>query len=54
MEECEYCGEELEKGRGKMLVRQSGERVFFCSGKCEKNYQKNRKHRYTDKQKKEE
>jgi ribosomal protein L24E len=49
MVECEYCGDEVNKTEGKMLVRQSGERVFFCSGKCEKNYQKNRQHRYADK-----
>ncbi|MFB6199991.1 MAG: 50S ribosomal protein L24e [Candidatus Nanohaloarchaea archaeon] len=50
MSECEYCGEELEKTRGKMLVRQSGEKIFFCSGKCEKNWKKGRSHDYPEKE----
>ena len=44
--ECEYCGEELKKAEGKMLVLSSGEKVHFCSGKCEKNYKKGRSHEY--------
>lgn len=48
--ECDYCGKELPKIKGKMLVLNSGERLFFCSGKCQKNHKNNRKHRYTDKQ----
>jgi len=48
--ECTYCGKEVEKSKGKMLIRASGERVFFCSGKCEKNWEKKRNHRYTDKE----
>jgi len=48
--ECAYCGEELKKTEGKMLVLQSGERLYFCSGKCEKNYRKNRSHSYPNKQ----
>lgn len=43
---CEYCNEELEKTEGKMLVLSSGEKVYFCSGKCEKNWKKNRSHDY--------
>ncbi|MFB6145230.1 MAG: TRASH domain-containing protein [Candidatus Nanohaloarchaea archaeon] len=48
--ECDYCGKELAKAEGKMLVHQSGEKKFFCSGKCEKNYKNNRKHRYPEKE----
>lgn len=48
--ECDYCGTEVEKTKGKMLVLQSGEKLYFCSSKCEKNYKKDRKHRYTDKE----
>jgi len=48
--ECAYCGDELKKTEGKMLVLQSGERLYFCSGKCEKNYRKNRNHNYPNKQ----
>lgn len=36
--ECEYCGEELAKTAGKLLIKSSGEKVYFCSGKCEKNW----------------
>lgn len=46
---CKYCGEDISKTQGKMLVLNSGEKLMFCSGKCEKNYKKNRNHRYTDK-----
>lgn len=48
MPECDYCGEELSKTGGKMLVKSSGEKLYFCSGKCEKNYKKNRGHDYPD------
>lgn len=48
--ECDYCGDEIGKTEGKMLVRQSGEKLYFCSGKCEKNYKKNRSHRYPQKE----
>lgn len=48
--ECDYCGDEIEKTRGKMLVLQSGEKLHFCSGKCEKNYKQGRGHRYSDKE----
>lgn len=46
--ECDYCGDEVEKTKGKMLVLQSGEKLFFCSGKCQKNYEKERSHSYVD------
>lgn len=49
--ECDYCGEELGRGQGKMKVLNSGERLYFCSSKCEKNHEKNRKHGYADKEK---
>lgn len=48
--ECDYCGTEIPKSEGKMLVRANGERVYFCSGKCEKNYKNNRKHGYPEKE----
>jgi len=35
--DCAYCGEEMEPGTGVLLVRNNGERVRFCSSKCEKN-----------------
>ena len=51
MTKCDYCGEEISKTGGKMLVLNSGKRLNFCSGKCEKNWKKDRNHRYTDKEK---
>ncbi|MFB6209548.1 MAG: hypothetical protein ABEJ56_05435 [Candidatus Nanohaloarchaea archaeon] len=48
--ECEYCGEELDKTKGKMVVLSSGEKLHFCSGKCEKNWRKNRSHDYQNKE----
>ncbi|MFB6207925.1 MAG: 50S ribosomal protein L24e [Candidatus Nanohaloarchaea archaeon] len=49
MVECDYCGDEVPKTEGKMRVLNTGERLFFCSGKCEKNYDKNRSHSYPEK-----
>jgi ribosomal protein L24E len=48
MPECEYCGDELEKTSGKMLVRNSGNKLFFCSGKCETNWANDRNLDYRD------
>lgn len=48
MAECEYCGEELERTSGKMLVRNSGSKVFFCSGKCQTNWENDRNLEYRD------
>ncbi|MDY6789061.1 MAG: TRASH domain-containing protein [Candidatus Nanohaloarchaea archaeon] len=47
--ECDYCGSELEDSAGKMLVLNSGEKIYFCSGKCEKNWENNRSLEYKDK-----
>lgn len=46
--ECDYCGDEISKTEGKMKVLNSGERLYFCSGKCEKNYEKERSHDYRE------
>ncbi|MCX2818391.1 50S ribosomal protein L24e [Haladaptatus sp. F3-133] len=35
--DCTYCGSEIEPGSGVLLVRNDGERVRFCSSKCQKN-----------------
>ena len=37
MAKCSFCGEQIEKGTGKMLVYVSGKIDYFCSTKCEKN-----------------
>jgi len=34
---CSFCGEEIEPGTGKILVRRDGKILHFCSRKCEKN-----------------
>ncbi|MBI2133817.1 50S ribosomal protein L24e [Candidatus Woesearchaeota archaeon] len=34
---CSFCGEEMEKGTGKMYVRKTGKIFYFCSSKCEKS-----------------
>ncbi len=33
-----------------MLVMSTGEKLYFCSGKCQKNYSKDRNHGYTKKE----
>jgi large subunit ribosomal protein L24e len=39
---CSFCGNEIPKGRGKMLVRNSGQLLYFCGSKCQKNQALNR------------
>jgi large subunit ribosomal protein L24e len=36
-EKCIFCGETIEKGTGKFLVKKDGTLHWFCSSKCEKN-----------------
>lgn len=48
MAECEYCNDKMPKTGGKMLVLNSGKRLTFCSGKCQKNWEQNRQHEYAD------
>ena len=44
MPKCAFCGNELEKGTGKMFVYATGKIIYFCSKKCEKNlFKLNRK-----------
>lgn len=45
---CSFCGKNIERGTGKMLVKNIGKILYFCSTKCEKNMLKlNRKPRTT-------
>lgn len=37
MAKCIFCGVNIEKGTGKMLIYNSGKIVYFCSRTCEKN-----------------
>lgn len=34
---CNFCGEDVPKGRGKMFVKISGQLSYFCNSKCQKN-----------------
>jgi large subunit ribosomal protein L24e len=37
MPKCAFCGNQVEKGTGKMFIYNSGKNDYFCSNKCEKN-----------------
>ena len=37
MAECSFCGENIEKGTGKIYVKKDGKTFNFCSNRCEKN-----------------
>ena len=43
MVKCSFCGNEINKGTGKMFVKVDGTIYYFCSGKCEKNMLKLRR-----------
>ena len=35
---CSFCGETLPTGRGKMYAKVSGQLLYFCSSKCDRNF----------------
>jgi len=37
MSKCSFCGDELKVGTGKLLVKNDGKLLYWCSSKCEKN-----------------
>ena len=37
MAKCSFCGQEIGKGTGKILFKNDGKVLNFCSNKCEKN-----------------
>jgi large subunit ribosomal protein L24e len=39
---CSFCNKTIQRGTGKMFVKNTGEILYFCSSKCEKNYQMGR------------
>jgi ribosomal protein L24E len=49
MPECAYSGKEIIPTEGIMLVRNNGERLYFASSKELKNWKKDRKHKYPEK-----
>ncbi len=40
---CSFCGEEMQRGTGKMFVKKDATVHYFCSNKCEKNMLKLRR-----------
>jgi len=51
MAQCSFCGKDIEKGTGKLFIRDNGKSLDFCSNKCEKNTfklkRKPREHKWT-------
>ncbi|WP_094228184.1 50S ribosomal protein L24e [Methanolobus psychrotolerans] len=35
---CSFCGKFLEPGTGKLFVKKDGSSYYFCSSKCESNF----------------
>ena len=35
---CSYCSSKMEAGTGKMFVKTTGKVYWFCSTKCERNF----------------
>ncbi|TQD23488.1 50S ribosomal protein L24e [Methanolobus vulcani] len=44
---CSFCGELLEPGTGKLFVKKDGSIYYFCSSKCEGNFELGRLPRRT-------
>jgi large subunit ribosomal protein L24e len=44
---CSFCGEILEPGTGKLFVKKDGSSYYFCSSKCESNFELGRLPRRT-------
>lgn len=40
MPKCTFCGNQIEKGTGKMFIYVSGKIDYYCSSKCERNVHK--------------
>ncbi len=38
MAKCTFCGNNIERGTGKMYVKKDAKILYFCSSKCEKNH----------------
>lgn len=36
---CIFCGDTVPEGKGKMVVKNSGQMIRFCSSKCQKNFE---------------
>ncbi|ETA69174.1 MAG: large subunit ribosomal protein L24e [Methanolobus sp.] len=44
---CSFCGELLEPGTGKLFVKKDGSSYYFCTSKCESNFELGRLPRRT-------
>jgi len=42
---CSFCKEDIHKGSGKIFVTKSGSVKWYCSSKCERNFNLGRKPR---------
>ncbi|MEM5835056.1 MAG: 50S ribosomal protein L24 [Candidatus Aenigmatarchaeota archaeon] len=42
MPKCSFCSKEIEIGKGKVLIKNSGKQFWFCSRKCERSYEMGR------------
>ena len=40
MVKCTFCGNNIERGTGKIYVQKDAKVLYFCSSKCEKNHVK--------------
>ncbi len=38
MAKCTFCGNDIERGTGKIFVQKDAKILNFCSTKCEKNH----------------
>ncbi len=47
MSKCSFCGNEIEKGTGLIFVQKIGKVLYFCSSKCENNFELGRKPKHT-------
>ena len=37
MAKCSFCGGPMPEGKGRMLVKKTGQVLYFCSSKCQSN-----------------
>lgn len=43
MPKCSFCSGPMPEGAGRMFVKKSGQLLYFCSSKCQKNQKIGRK-----------
>ncbi|MFH0986556.1 MAG: 50S ribosomal protein L24e [Candidatus Micrarchaeota archaeon] len=40
---CTFCGMNILKGQGKIYCLKTGDRYYFCSSKCDRNFMMKRR-----------